>query len=161
MSSLAELPDYRRLDGYQETMTRAEFAHLLETLYAPHGGWKAFVRIDPDAAVLRKTSVPLDDLYTLKFAASEADRKPLPPRYWRPRAAVPESSKPGEQPLQGLRVSLDPGHLGGAVGEAGGTLVPDRRCPARDGGRDDLEGGAKVGGTSPRARRDGVDGAGL
>ena len=113
LSSLSELPDYRRLDGYQETMTRAEFSHLLETLYAPHGGWQAFIRIDPDAAVMRKTSVPLDDLYTLRFAASEADRKPLPPRYWRPRAAVPESPSAGDKPLAGLRVALDPGHLGG------------------------------------------------
>ena len=113
LSSLAGLPDYRRLDGYQETMTRAEFSHLLETLYAPHGGWQAFVRIDPEAAVVRKTSVPLDDLYTLKFAASEAGRKPLPPRYWRPRAAVPVVESSREKPLEGLRVALDPGHLGG------------------------------------------------
>ena len=112
LSSLSELPDYRRLDGYQETMTRAEFLHLLETLYAPHGGWQAFIRIDPDAAVMRKTSVPLDDLYTLRFAASEADRKSLPPQYWRPRAAVPPPTSE-EMPLAGLRVALDPGHLGG------------------------------------------------
>ena len=112
-TSLAELPDYRRLDPYQETMTREEFSRLLETLYAPHGGWQAFIRLDPGAAVIRKTSVPLDDLYTLRFAASEAERKPLPPRYWRPRAAVPESSAPEAQPLKGLRVALDPGHLGG------------------------------------------------
>ena len=113
LTSLAELPDYRRLDGYQETMTREEFTHLLETLYAPHGGWEAFVRIDPDAAVIRQTSVPLDDLYTLRFAQGEAGRKPLPPRYWRPRAALPEPPSPGKKPLAGLRVALDPGHLGG------------------------------------------------
>lgn len=113
LSSLAGWPDYRRLDGYQGTITREEFSHLLETLYAPHGGWQAFVRIDPGAAVIRKTSVPLDDLYTLRFAPDEAERKPLPPRYWRPRAAVPGSSEPVGQPLQGLRVALDPGHLGG------------------------------------------------
>ena len=113
LSCRARWPDYLRVDGYQETMTREEFSRLLETLYAPHGGWQAFVRMDPQAAVLRKTSVPLDDLYTLRVAAAEAERTPMPPRNWRPRAAVPASSEPVGQPLQGLRVALDPGHLGG------------------------------------------------
>ena len=109
LSTLAALPDYRRLDAYQETMTREEFAGLLERLYAPHGGWQAFIRLDPDAAVIRKTSVPLDDLYTLRFAPSEAGRKPLPFAYWRPRAALPSA----EHPLDGVKIALDPGHLGG------------------------------------------------
>lgn len=109
LSTLAEPPDYRRLDAYQETITREEFASLLERLYAPHGGWQAFIRIDPDAAVIRKTSVPLDDLYTLRFAPSEAGRKPLPSGYWRPRAGLP----PAERPLDGVKIALDPGHLGG------------------------------------------------
>ncbi len=112
LSSLAELPDYRELDGYQETMTREEFTGLLEKLYAPHGGWEAFVRIDPGAAVIRKTSVPLDDLYTLRFAPNDAGQKPLPARYWRPRALVPVAESK-DKPLTGLRVALDPGHLGG------------------------------------------------
>ena len=113
LTSLAGLPDYRRLDPYQQTITRADFVHLLETLYAPHGGWQSFIRIDPDAAVIRKTSVPLDDLYTLQFAPDAAAQKPLPPTYWRPRSAVPSSDYPAAQPLSGLRIALDPGHLGG------------------------------------------------
>ncbi len=114
LSPLAELPDYRRFDAWQGTITREEFTRRLEALYAPHGGWQAFIRIDPDAAVIRKTSVPLDDLYTLRFAASEAEKKPLPPVYWRPRAALPPTDASAtDKPLAGLRVALDPGHLGG------------------------------------------------
>ncbi len=109
LSALADLPDYRRLDPYQETMTREEFSASLEHLYAPHGGWQEFIRLDPDAAVIRKTSVPLDDLYTLRFAPSDSTRKPLPMAYWRPRAALP----PAERPLDGVKIALDPGHLGG------------------------------------------------
>ena len=109
LSALAGLPDYRRLDPYQETITREEFAGLLERLYAPHGGWQEFIRLDPVGAVIRKTSVPLDDLYTLRFAPSEAARKPLPPEYWRARAALP----PAARPLDGVKIALDPGHLGG------------------------------------------------
>ncbi len=109
LSALADLPDYRRLNAYQETMTREEFAGLLGRLYAPHGGWQEFIRLDPEAVVIRKTSIPLDDLYTLRFAPSEGTRKPLPTGYWRRRAALP----PTGPPLDGVKIALDPGHLGG------------------------------------------------
>ncbi len=115
VTTLGDLPDYRRLDAYQETITREEFTRLLDTVYAPHGGWQPFIRVDPDAAVFRKTIVPLDDLYTLRFAASDA-RKPQPTEYWRPLAALPPAATP-DQPLAGLRVALDPGHLGGRWAE--------------------------------------------
>ena len=113
LSPLGDLPDYRRLDPYQETITRDEFVRQLDNLYAPHGGWKPFVRVDAQAAVIRKTSVPLDDLYTLRFAADDAGRKPLPAAFWRPRAALPPAPPPADKPLAGVRVALDPGHLGG------------------------------------------------
>ncbi len=113
LSPLGDLPDYRRLDPYQETITREEFVHQLDALYAPHGGWKPFIRIDAQAAVIRKTSVPLDDLYTLRFAADDANRKPLPAVFWRARAALPPAPPPADKPLAGVRVALDPGHLGG------------------------------------------------
>ena len=113
LSPLADPPNWHRLDAYQETITHDEFARLLETLYAPRGGWQPFIRLDPDAAVIRTTNIPLDDLYTLRFAPSDAACKPLPARYWRPRAAVPPAAPPPGRPLAGLRVALDPGHLGG------------------------------------------------
>ena len=113
LSPLADPPDWHRLDAYQETITRERFSHLLETLYAPRGGWQPFIRVDPDAAVVRTTNIPLDDLYTLRFATTDAACKPLPPAYWRPRAAVPPGQPPPDRPLEGLRIALDPGHLGG------------------------------------------------
>ncbi len=117
LSALADPPDWRRLDPYQETITHDEFAALLEKLYAPRGGWQTWLRLDPDAVVIRKSNVPLDDLYTLRFAADAAAAKPLPPAYWRPRAdlppPIPSPASPSDQPLAGVRVALDPGHLGG------------------------------------------------
>ena len=113
LSALADVPDWRRLDPYQETITRQEFSHLLGTLYAPRGGWQPFIRLDPDAVVLRKSNIPLDDLYTLRFAPSDTARKPLPPRSWRPRGSLPPAAPPPDRPLAGVRIALDPGHLGG------------------------------------------------
>src|SRR5438132_14401445 len=48
--------------------------------------------------------------FTLRFAENDAERKPVP-RLWRPAKSLP-SAKP-EKPLSGLRIALDPGHLGG------------------------------------------------
>ena len=113
LSPLADPPDWRRLDAYQQTITREEFTHLLQTLYAPHGGWQPFIRLDPDAAVIRKSNIPLDDLYTLHFAPSDAVRQPPPPAYWRPRALLRPTPPPPDRPLAGVHIALDPGHLGG------------------------------------------------
>ena len=113
LSALAAAPDWHALDAYQETITREEFAALLTTLYAPRGGWEPWLRLDEDKLVLRKSNVPLDDLYTLRFAPAAAHRRPLPPEYWRARAALAPPAAPPDQPLAGLRVALDPGHLGG------------------------------------------------
>src|SRR5213076_1798008 len=47
---------------------------------------------------------------TLRFAQDEASREPVP-RLWRiPKSLAP--AKP-DKPLSGLRIALDPGHLGG------------------------------------------------
>src|SRR5437870_9910834 len=50
--------------------------------------------------------------FTLRFAENPADaeRRPVP-RLWRPAKSLP-SAKP-EKPLSGLKIALDPGHLGG------------------------------------------------
>lgn len=112
LSPLADAPDWRKLEAYQETITREDFTRLLEKVYAPHGGWQPFFRVDADQVIIRKSNIPLDDLFTLRFAppVGEATR-PLPKTYWRFRAIMPPAV-PG-QPLAGVRVALDPGHLGG------------------------------------------------
>ena len=47
----ARSADVHRIGGsstpYQETITHDEFVHaLLEKLYAPHGGWQPWIRVD-------------------------------------------------------------------------------------------------------------------
>ena len=48
--------------------------------------------------------------FTLRFAASDSDRKPVP-RLWRPAKSLPVARR--DKPLSGLKIALDPGHLGG------------------------------------------------
>jgi hypothetical protein len=114
LSALAAEPDWRPLDAFQGTMTREAFTALLTQVYAPRGGWQAYIRIDPGAAIIRKSNIPLDDLFTLRFAPAASPAGSRPPEYWRPRAAIPPLVPPSAQPLAGVRVAIDPGHLGGS-----------------------------------------------
>ena len=116
LSPLAARPAWSELERFQQTMTRDEFVHLLQTLYAPAGGWESFIKIGDDRAWFVTDSRNPDQLLELRFAS---DKKP--PRttfgFWRTRAQVRDArarapSAPG-RPLEGLRVALDPGHLGG------------------------------------------------
>lgn len=113
LSPLGDSPDWKQLEAYQETITREDFTRLLEQVYAPHGGWQPYFRVDADQVVIRKSNIPLDDLFALRFAAPAGEAaRPLPKTYWRFRAIMPPAAAPG-QPLAGVRIALDPGHLGG------------------------------------------------
>lgn len=92
-------------------MSRAEFERLLRTHYAPTGGWDTFIKIEDDRAWLVTDSKNPDQLFELRFA-KDAVAVPPPKSFWRARAALPPD-RPAGRPLDGLRVALDPGHLGG------------------------------------------------
>ena len=49
--------------------------------------------------------------FTLRFAGGTEERK-LAPRLWRPAKSLPSAER--NKPLSGLRIALDPGHLGGS-----------------------------------------------
>ena len=110
LSSLAPVPDWRELEAYQETITRAEFTRLLENIYAPQEAAAGLIEVGEDAAVIRKNLAP-GDTFTLRFAQDDATAKAIP-RYWRSLAEIPRGSDPAK-PLGGVKIAIDPGHLGG------------------------------------------------
>jgi N-acetylmuramoyl-L-alanine amidase len=99
LTPLAERPDWPALERFQRTITREDFTRLLTEVYAPRGAWQDFFTID--ATGVDVVTRPGHPAFRLEFAASEADAAPVP-RYW--------SKGRG---LRGLRIALDPGHLGG------------------------------------------------
>ena len=109
LSPLAPKPNWSALDGFQQTMTKENFTALLDKVYAPGGAWTDSISITNEAAII-KTS-PDKPPYVLKFAADAASARPAPV-YWRSRRALP-AFEPGK-PLAGLKIALDPGHLGGS-----------------------------------------------
>lgn len=108
LSPLAAPPDWTKLNIFQETITKEEFVTLLDKVYAPNGAWKEYISLDKNGAWIatRKSTEP----FLLKFAASPEQAKPLR-TYWRSKSTLPPEEP--NKPLAGLRVALDPGHIGG------------------------------------------------
>jgi hypothetical protein len=109
LSPLAPRPDWRELEPFQETITRSEFNHLLETVYAPGGASRGVIEVKEDAAIIRTTLNPAGE-WRLRFAPENSSAK-LPPRYWRTPVQLGPAS--ADRPLQGVKIAIDPGHLGG------------------------------------------------
>lgn len=109
LSALAPAPDWTELEPFQETITRNEFVRLLNEVYAPGGAAAGLIDVQLEAALIRKTLVP-EENWTLRFA-KERDATRRVPRFWRPASEL--GAAPSERPLAGLRIAIDPGHLGG------------------------------------------------
>ncbi len=107
---LADSPNWKALAKFQKTITHDEFEQLLRGVYCTHGISDEFVRVDSDAACIL-TDRDAQSWFTLRFASSDRDRQ-SPPRFWRTSRAVPRRKKAGV--LSGLKIALDPGHIGGA-----------------------------------------------
>jgi hypothetical protein len=114
LSSLTQAPDWGGLEPWQHSVTAAEWREALATRFAPQDAANGLMEAgETDLYVLKRTA-DSTSYYGLANRKAGAPR-PTPPtgaRYWRTRAEMGPAS--AAQPLAGLRVALDPGHLGGA-----------------------------------------------
>jgi len=108
LSPLAPAPDWAHLDGYQRTITRAEFTRLINQVYSPDGDFWAFARIDDQKVIIYSDPEKTEPLFTLQFAASDGACVPRP-YFYKTQASSTDPSRP----LKGIRIALDPGHIGG------------------------------------------------
>jgi hypothetical protein len=106
---LGDRPRWAVLEKYQETITHDEFSRLIQNVYCTHGFAPDLIEINEKTARLLMNRAA-QTFFTLRFAENDAERRPVP-RLWRPAKSLP-SAKP-EKPLSGLKIALDPGHLGG------------------------------------------------
>ena len=102
-------PRWNVLEKYQETITHDEFTRLIQHAYCTHGFAPDLVAIN-DKNIRILTNRDAQKFFTLRFAEDETSRQPVP-HLWRPAKSLPPA-KP-DKPLSGLRIALDPGHLGG------------------------------------------------
>ncbi len=108
LSPLAPRPDWSQLDPFQETLTKTDFQTLLDRVYAPNGAWRGVIVLEENGARISRGGG--EKPYFLKFAGSrESARRPAV--HWKRRSALP-AAPPGK-PLTGLKIAIDPGHIGG------------------------------------------------
>src|SRR5216110_607726 len=106
---LGSKPKWGVLEHYQETITKDEFSELIQNVYCTHGIAPDLIEINTDAARILTNREP-QEFFTLRFAKNDTSRNPVP-RLWRPANSL--SHAKADKPLSGLRIALDPGHLGG------------------------------------------------
>jgi N-acetylmuramoyl-L-alanine amidase len=107
---LADPPNWKLLEKYQRTITHDEFERLLWNVYCSHGVSDEFIRVDRNFACLLMDR-DAQTWFTLRFAKDERTRRSVA-RNWRTAQSLARKRRAG--PLSGLRVALDPGHIGGA-----------------------------------------------
>ena len=102
-------PRWSVLEKYQETITHDELVRLIRDVYCTHGFAPDLIEINEKTAriLMNRQS---QEFFTLRFAKNDASRHRVP-RLWRPAKSLPSAKL--ETPLSGLRIALDPGHLGG------------------------------------------------
>jgi len=109
ISVLGSKPRWNVLEHYQRTITHDEFARLVHDVYCTHGFAPDLITIgDQSARILINREN--QSFFTLYFASDEASRERVP-RLWHPAKSLPPTTD--KRPLAGLRIALDPGHLGG------------------------------------------------
>jgi hypothetical protein len=102
-------PKWKVLEKYQQTITHDEFVRLIQNVYCTHGIAPDLITIDENSARIL-TNREAQSFFTLRFARDDTSRERVP-RLWRPAKSLPRAKQ--AKPLSGLRIALDPGHLGG------------------------------------------------
>ncbi|MEM7014096.1 MAG: hypothetical protein AAF585_21765, partial [Verrucomicrobiota bacterium] len=111
LERLGVAPDWMDLDPFQRTITRDEFVKELVGNYADteESATKFIEILDDRARIMENTKRP-GLTYDLVFA--EKPLKTPPKRYWRSAQQLPVM-KDADKPLEGMRILVDPGHIGG------------------------------------------------
>ena len=107
LSPLAPQPDWKDLSRYSGTITAAEFERLLRQVYVPDGSWRQWISLTPSQAMITPHAGATPIILPLAPPGSAAK---ITPRFWKERG---QRSPQPCKPLAGLRIAIDPGHLGG------------------------------------------------
>jgi len=110
LNVLGNKPRWDVLEHYQQTITHDEFAHLINDVYGTHGFAPDLIKIEDDTARILMNR-DTQKFFTLRFASGTKEQKRVP-RLWRSVKSLPPTKQ--DKPLAGLKIALDPGHLGGS-----------------------------------------------
>lgn len=143
LSELAPPPQWERLEPWQETITSADFRHLLEKILTDGTAFWSTVEQREDRALIRTSTARADaPRFELRFAntsspgISGAGGSPAAPsaaRYWRKFKEIGPAAS-SERPLEGINIALDPGHIGGSWAKLEGRWYQmEDKLPVKEG----------------------------
>jgi N-acetylmuramoyl-L-alanine amidase len=111
-----QIESWDLLSLYDGTLTRPEFERRLAAIFDPFGGLNPFLGItDQEVVLYGPPAAGMAQVFRLKFAPSPEAVRPVRPPYRTPEE-YRKISKPPGRPLEGLRIAIDPGHIGGPWG---------------------------------------------
>jgi len=113
LTDLAEAPDWTELNAYQYTISKEDFERELEEVYTINGAWRQWVTMGEDFAMIRTSATDEEQQYKL-FFTSELRQEKLT-KFWKARDEI--IVKDLTKPLLGLKIVIDPGHIGGEFAE--------------------------------------------
>jgi N-acetylmuramoyl-L-alanine amidase len=100
------------IDLYQGTITRQQFEQKLHTLYDPFSAFPPYLDINDSRVVVYPSAKDRRlPQFVLQFAPPNQPKAPM--RWFRTPAEIRAQTHPLGRPLDGLRVAIDPGHIGG------------------------------------------------
>lgn len=108
LSDLGTPPDWSRLNRFQSTITRADFLRQMDEVFTTSPAWRDWFHVADDEVRIRSSSATEAD-FRLRFAPDGLASRP--PRFWRSAGELPPAVP--DRPLEGLKVAIDPGHIGG------------------------------------------------
>jgi len=110
LTPLAEPPDWSELDRFQHTVSASVFEdELIRNYLSDPEDAKTLIEVREDHALIVRRMRDPDRTYRLEFSGPDAT---MPPAYWRAPGELPPLTT-RERPLEGMRILIDPGHLGG------------------------------------------------
>jgi len=105
---------WERFEKYHDTLTEQEFRLLVDRVYSPNGALYAYLEITPDYVdIFNDATRNKPALFRLFFAKSPATQKKIKPYFKNMEDYRSKKDSGPKHPLRGLRILLDPGHIGG------------------------------------------------
>jgi N-acetylmuramoyl-L-alanine amidase len=110
LSDLATTPDWLAVNGFQSTISRGDFLRQMDGVFTVSPEWRNWFEVGT-----QDVKIVTSPGNHLRLRFSPEGLESTPPRYWRPASALPPA--PEDRPLEGLKIAIDPGHIGGRWGK--------------------------------------------
>lgn len=108
IAELGEDPLWEELHSSQTALKSDDFVETVSKYYVVGDTWQKYFSIDQAGSEIRMKTQQRDFIYEMKPTQEVPKRGS---RYWRGKGELPE--RDSKVPLQGVRIALDPGHIGG------------------------------------------------